>query len=143
MALADTTKYTSKGSLTHGLLRMGGVVNPFFTKEKAFSHVSSHANLLALFINMSMGFILSASLSMNLDSEVNLSTSLCTSLKFWGLCICSKALDLLEFASIPWLVSKSPRNFHPFTLNTHFLRLNLMLNSCNMPKISYRLQRSV
>ena len=71
----NATRYTNKKGPMIGLLSMRGWGNVCLTALNASSHVSFHENLLAFFISLRIGFILSVSLGINLDNDVNLLTN--------------------------------------------------------------------
>jgi len=97
-----------------------GEESKFFRLLEELSHVSSHVNLLAFFINMIIGFIFSTNYGINGDKAVNLPTNLCISLMLVGLLIASNVLHLSGLASMPLCVSMNPKNFPSPTPKTHF-----------------------
>jgi len=71
----DATSYTTRGSPGIGFLNTGGWDNIYLTSLNASLHVSFHENLLDFFISLKIGFILSASLGLHLNNDVNLPTN--------------------------------------------------------------------
>jgi len=128
MASSEGEMYNRSSLPGVGFCRIGVDDTAALIAAKVYLYSSLYWNLSAFFNTFMIGLIFSANFGKNLDRDVSLPTTLCTSFRVVGLCIFNMVEHLSGLASIALWVSMKPKNFPPSTINTHFVGFSLMLN---------------
>lgn len=112
-----------------------------FRAWKVASHSPVQAKILFFFNSWNEGQTLSIDRAMNPQSTATFPANIWTSLASLGLLISRLALYLAGLASIPWSVSRNPKNSPTWTPNEHLFIFSLRSYFRSSWKTSTRLSR--